>query len=159
MLFCGKLREWVWTATGTGDRVGGDRRLGPSPPSERPAPPHSLQTGWNHTRGRPASLVGLLCCSRLFCKDLPCHASSACLCHHPMPASPCLRLPLCPSITMCARNSQFCKDCPAGSPCIHHVQLFCDHLYPFPCTKDFAMTFAFPLLQITSPGPWFSVNL
>ena len=34
---------------------------------------------------------------------LPRHALSACLCLEPMPASPWLHLPLCPSIIMCAR--------------------------------------------------------
>ena len=29
VLLC-KLREWVWTETGKGDRLGGDSRLGPS---------------------------------------------------------------------------------------------------------------------------------
>ena len=42
-MFCWcKVREWVWTETGKGDRLGGDSRVGPSPFSERPAPPHSL---------------------------------------------------------------------------------------------------------------------
>ena len=77
-----------------------------------------------------------LCCSGLF---RPCHALSACLCLDPMPVSPWLHLPLCPSNTMCTRiiaqvagtalqavpptivfacvsaHSVFCRDCPAGS--------------------------------------------
>ena len=100
---CCKLREWVWTETGKGDRLGGDRRLGPSPPSERPAPPHSLQTHKERDQ-RPASFTCQpVVLDRLFRMALPCHALFACLCHNPMPATLVCVCPCVHSITMCAR--------------------------------------------------------
>ena len=104
MLFCCcKFREWVWTKTGKGDRMGGDRRLGPSPPSERPAPPHSLYNLTDHTRGRPAH-AGLLVLQFLVRIALPCLV--ACLI-----ITPCLLpliciAPVSSSSTMCARIIQ-----------------------------------------------------
>ena len=57
-----KLREWVWTETGKGDRWEGDRKVGPSPPSEWPAPSHSLHQPALHGK-RPANFIGwLFCC-------------------------------------------------------------------------------------------------
>ena len=71
-MFCWcKLREWVWTETGKGDRLGGDSRVGPSPLSERLAPPHSL-----HRTTRTIPEAGQLplpaCCATV--PDLHCLA-------------------------------------------------------------------------------------
>ena len=66
------------------------------------------------------------CCAPSAGPRLPCHASFACLCHDPMPAALVCIAP-CHHPTMCARIIQqvFCKDCPAGSPIIHHSLCFC----------------------------------
>ena len=93
-----KLREWVWTETGKGDRLEGDSRVGPSPPSEQPAPPHSLHEPPERDQ-RPASFT-----CRPVVLQRPVPALSACLCLDPMPATlvSCI-CPCIPSITMCAR--------------------------------------------------------
>ena len=117
MLFrCCKLREWVWTKTGKGDRLGGggDGRFGPSPFSERPAPPHSLQnlTGPDQ---RPASFI----CRPVFVLHLLVR-----ICHALLPAfalPPCLLALgcICPHVTIQPFAPEpslvLCKDCPAGS--------------------------------------------
>ena len=117
LLFCCfKLREWAWTKTGKGDRLGGDRRLGPSPLPERPAPPHSLHKP-HGTRPEAGQLRMPACVvlHRLVRIALPCHASFACLCHDPMPAT-LFALPLCYHHHVRQDHLQvFCKDCPAGS--------------------------------------------
>ena len=143
---CCKLREWVWTETGKGDRLGGDNGLSPSPPSERPAPPHSL-----HRTSRTIPDAG-----QLHMPDWLCYSSWSAFAMPRLPASaitPCL-LPYlhcpCVTITMCARTIQqaFCQDCPAGShtrglhlssPCIHHLVLsfvlaFCPSIHEEPGT-------------------------
>ena len=113
----------MWTETGKGDRLGGNGRLGPSPPSEWPAPPHSL-----HRTSRTIPKAGQLhmpaCCATVPGPHLPCLV--ACPCHDHMPAAPVCIVP-CHHPTMCARIIQkvFCKDCPAGSPIIHHSLCFC----------------------------------
>ena len=114
VVLCCKLREWVWTETGKGDRLGGDSRVGPSPCSERPAPPHSLQTHAERDQ-RPASFTCRpVVLYRLFriCLAMPCSPASAitpCL-------LPCLHLLLCHRSSPCAPgSSSVCKDCPAGS--------------------------------------------
>ena len=75
---CCKLREWVWTESGKGDRLGGDGRLGPSPFSERPALPHPFQNLTDQTTGQPASYAGLFVlyllvriCLAFICLPLP----------------------------------------------------------------------------------------
>ena len=97
----------------------GDSRVGPSLPSEWPAPPHSLHQPPFQGKVLATSSAGCFCCKacagritcRLFllrglCRPLhlpavcynglvvPCHALSACLCHGPMPAALVSLLPL-----------------------------------------------------------------
>ena len=55
-----KLREWVGTVTGKGDRWEGDDRVGLSPPPEWPEPPHSLHLPALHGE-RPANFIGGCC--------------------------------------------------------------------------------------------------
>ena len=76
-MFCCKLMGWVWTKTGIGDRLGGDRRVGPSPFSDRPAPPHSLHNLTRPDRGQPASCTDLLLYCILPGLRLSCHALPA----------------------------------------------------------------------------------
>ena len=105
-----KLREWVWTETGKGDRWEGDSQVGPSPPSEWPAPPHSLHQPPSQGKAGQLHLLAVCCkaCAghfirRLFAATaLSCHALPAHLCH------PCLL----PSIL---RLPPFCSAFPA--PC------------------------------------------
>ncbi len=51
-----KLREWVCTVTGKGDRWEGNSWVGPSPLFEWPAPPHSLHQPALHGK-RPANFI------------------------------------------------------------------------------------------------------
>ena len=69
-----KLREWVWTETGKGDRWEGDVSVGPSPPPEWPAPPHSLHQPALHGK-RPANFI----CWLLFCCEA-CTGRIVCSC-------------------------------------------------------------------------------
>jgi len=162
---CCKLREWVWTETGKGDRLGGDNGLSPSPPSERPAPPHSLhrtsRTIPDHPGRRPASHAGLVVLQFLV---RICHASFACLCHNPMPAT-LFALPLCHHHHVRQDHPVFCKDCPAGSlitglhlssPCIHFV-----FLHPSPAihssepeTALSSLATSSSCIKATSNGLW-----
>ena len=85
--------------------MGGNSRVGPSPCSERPAPPHSLQTNTERDQ-RPASFTCQpVVLSHLFHMALPCHALFACLCHNPMPATLLFALPLCHHPQPCAPGS------------------------------------------------------
>ena len=118
-----KLREWVWTETGKGDRWEGDRRVGPSPPSEWPAPPHSLHQPALHGK-RPANFI----CWLLFttrpvpvgssagcvCLQRPCSAGFVCL---PTFAMPCL-LPMFTSPRSVLHFPAPCSlPCAPGSSC------------------------------------------
>ena len=142
MFSCYKLREWVWTETGKGDRLGGDSRVGPSPFSERPAPPHSLHKP-HGTRPEAGQLRMPACLCYIFWSALPClamphlPASDITPCLIPYLHCPCVHHP-----SMCARIiASVCQDCPAGnhtrglhlsSPCVH-LFLHPVHLHPFPC--------------------------
>ena len=112
-MLCCKLKEWVWTETGKGDRLGGDSRVGPSPLSERPAPLHSLQTRTERDQG-PASFRCRPVCATAACSAfaLPCSPASA-ITHA------CYPICICPCVSIHHHVRQdrpvFCKDCPAGS--------------------------------------------
>ena len=139
---CCKLREWVWTKTGKGDRLGGDSRLGPSLFLDRTAPLHSLHnlTGPDQ---RPVSFEcrPVLCCScwSVFAMPCICHALFACLCLDPMPASPLLHCPCVTISTMCARTIHlqcFARTAlqaatPQGLHCAARALLFFFCIHPF----------------------------
>ena len=124
-----KLREWVWTETGKGDRLGG-RQSGRSEHAFQVASTTALppQTSLNETRGRPASPAGLF----RPCLAMPCLPASA--------LTPCLlALVFCsypvPSITMCNRITQVARtalQAAAHGDCIGAARApFCVCLRPF----------------------------
>ena len=126
-----KLREWVWTGTGKGDRLGG-RQVGRSEPAFRVASTTALlpptctarREAGQHLRllfrreACAGRIVRRLCspAAALFCRlCLPvhlCHAMTTAHVHQPpfyFALSPLF-------ISMCARIAvQGCKDCPVGS--------------------------------------------
>ena len=120
-----KLREWVGTETGKGDRWEGDRRVGPSPPSEWPAPPHSLHQPALHGR-RPANFICwlLFCCEactgRIVCSCFFKACAGRIVCRLCLPATAlfsrlCLPAHLCQAIPT-AVVSQFAPFCSAFYP-------------------------------------------
>ena len=145
MLFrCCKLRKWVWTKTGKGDRLGGggDSRVGPSPFLERPAPPHSFR----NLTGPYQRLASFICRPVVLhllvrvCFALP-HLPALSLtpCLLPFFHCPCVHHP-----TMCARTIHlqcFARTAlqaatPPGLQCAAHTLLcFCIHPFPVPETS------------------------
>ena len=105
---CCKLREWVRTETGKGDRLGGDSRLGPSPPSERPAPPPDLK----EPHQRPASFICQPVCATAACSGLTLLPASA--------TTPCLLalVCVCPYVSIHHHVRQD-RQCLQGLPCRH----------------------------------------
>ncbi len=142
-----KLREWVWTVTGKGDRWEGNSWVGPSPLFEWPAPPHSLHQPALHG-GRPANFCWLLfCCEAgqlnrlLFCCEactgrivcrlcLPAAALFSRLCL-PCPPLPCLACSPLPCHACCPH-----RYCPPGSV------LICPAPCSFPCVPGLKQQFA-----------------
>ena len=92
--------------------MGGDRRVGPSPFSDRPAPPHSLHNLTRPDRGQPASCADLLLHCILPGLRLPCHALPA------FALPPYLPMPLFAlsfTLTMCSRTTS--ESVLQGLPC------------------------------------------
>ena len=140
-----KLREWVGTVTGKGDRWEGDREVGLSPPLEcqhhrTPSTNLHCTTGGRPTssaadvllRGRPTSSSAAVVSSRpvpvgssagCVCLQRPSSAGCVCLLAFAMPCllpssfAPWFNIALPPLfISMCARIVvASCTDCPVGS--------------------------------------------
>ena len=125
-----KLREWVGTVTGKGDRWGRDR-LG------RSAPAFLSTTALSHlpARRKASQVIGSCCCLlqgrssvavcfeacagrriRWLCLPaVPC--SEGCVPVHPLPAMPTALISSCPVQVCFAPFSHFCFVCPCSFPC------------------------------------------
>ena len=141
LVHCCKLREWVWTKTGKGDRLGGDSRVGPSPFLDRPAPPHCLHRT-SRTRPEAGHLHMPACCAVFAGPHLPCHALFACLCLDHMPVALGCIAPMSPSnhvrqdhLQCFARTALQAAHTTGTALCSPYLFVFCIH--PFPCARDF----------------------
>ena len=77
-----KLREWVWTETGKGDRLGG-RQLGRSEPAFRVASTTALPSPTSIEQGkRPANFTCRLCFAT---RPVPVVSSAVCFTARPVP--------------------------------------------------------------------------
>ena len=161
-----KLREWVCTVTGKGDRWEGDRQGRSEPALQVPAPPHSLHQPALHGE-RPANFVCWLLCffkacagrivrrlcspaAALFCRLCLPAATFAMPCPLPssfLPRSFCFAHPPC-SFPCAPGSSKSCKDCPVGS---YNTGL------QWRPVRRFLTIALFPAESI-DPGPWFSVK-